>query len=83
MSRPIFIYVSTTSLDRPDVEAFVEFYLTEGADLVREVGYVPLSPHEYALVSQRARGRVAGSLFDGGQEPGASLEDLLTRATRP
>ena len=83
LSRPIFIYVSTNALDRPDVQAFVDFYLTEGADLVREVGYVPLSPHEYALVSQRVQDRVVGSMFDGGQEPGVSLEDLLTRSTRP
>ena len=83
LSRPIFIYVSTNSLDRPDVQAFVEFYLTEGADLVREVGYVPLSPHEYALVSQRVQDRIAGSMFDGGQEAGASLEDLLARSPRP
>ena len=83
LSRPIFVYVSTASLDRPEVQAFVDFYLTEGADLVREVGYVPLSPDEYALVSQRAQDRVVGSMFRGGQEVGSSLEVLLTASVQP
>ena len=83
LSRPVFVYVSTASLDRPEVQAFVNFYLTVGADLVREVGYVPLSPHEYALVAQRAQERVVGSMFGGGQEVGSSLEVLLTASTHP
>ena len=83
LSRPIFVYVSTASLERPEVQAFVDFYLTEGADLVREVGYVPLSPHEYALVAQRANERVVGSMFGGGQEVGSSLEVLLAASTQP
>ena len=63
LSRQIFVYVSTEALDRSDVEAFIDFYLTEGASLVREVGYVPLSDDEYALVRQRVQDRVTGSFF--------------------
>ncbi len=47
LSRPLFIYVSKTSLERPEVEAFVEFYMENGAALTREVGYVPLPLQEY------------------------------------
>lgn len=47
LSRPIFIYVSTKSLERPEVAAFVEFYLTEGRALVSEVGYIPLPDDMY------------------------------------
>ena len=60
LSRPVFIYVSTAALDRPDVDAFIDFYLTQGASLVREVGYVPLNPDEYAMARQRVQGRVTG-----------------------
>ena len=56
LSRPLFIYVSKASLSRPEVKAFVEFYMENGAELTREVGYVPLSAQEYqdnlVLVSQ-------------------------------
>jgi phosphate transport system substrate-binding protein len=47
LSRPIFIYVSNKSLDRPEVKAFVEFYLTEGRELVSEVGYIQLPGNMY------------------------------------
>ena len=47
LSRPLFIYVSRTSLSRPEVKAFVEFYMENGAELTAEVGYVPLSAQDY------------------------------------
>lgn len=53
LSRPVFIYVSTAALDRPEVRAFVGFYVTDAAELVREVGYVPLKAEEYLLLQRR------------------------------
>jgi len=47
LSRPLFIYVSKTSLQRPEVRDFVEFYMLNAAQLTEEVGYVPLSEQEY------------------------------------
>jgi phosphate transport system substrate-binding protein len=47
LSRPLFIYVSKEALQRPEVEAFVRFYLTEGVALILEVGYVPLGDEAY------------------------------------
>ena len=47
LSRPLFIYVSKASLERPEVRDFVEFYMLNGAQLTEEVGYVPLSEQEY------------------------------------
>ena len=48
LSRPLFIYVSKQSLDRPEVKAFVEFYLDNAAELAQEVGYIKLGDAEYA-----------------------------------
>lgn len=76
LSRPIFIYVNPESLDRSDVSGFVNFFLSDGASLVREVGYVPLSDAEYALVQSRLDGRVTGTMFEHGDER-ASLTALL------
>lgn len=47
LSRPVFIYVSSKSLEKPEVRSFVEFYLTEGKNLVSEVGYIPLPDEMY------------------------------------
>jgi phosphate transport system substrate-binding protein len=40
LSRPIFVYVRTDALERPEVAAFMRFYMTEGAALAADVGYV-------------------------------------------
>ncbi|MDA1188308.1 MAG: PstS family phosphate ABC transporter substrate-binding protein [Chloroflexi bacterium] len=48
LSRPLFIYVSTEELKRPEVKAFVEFYMEHGSDLAAEVGYIRLADSIYA-----------------------------------
>ncbi|TCS96733.1 PstS family phosphate ABC transporter substrate-binding protein [Hazenella coriacea] len=47
LSRPIFIYPSKQSLEKPEVKAFVKFYLENAKDLVKEIGYVPLPDADY------------------------------------
>ena len=47
LSRPLFLYVNTQSLKRPEVRTFVEFYLSNAAQLAQSVGYVPLSEGAY------------------------------------
>jgi phosphate transport system substrate-binding protein len=47
LSRPIFIYVSGKSVQRPEVATFVEFYLKNAAELSRDVGYVSLQKSQY------------------------------------
>ena len=48
LSRPIFIYLSGSGASKPQVRAFVEFYLDMAPALSTEVGYIPLQEHEYA-----------------------------------
>jgi phosphate transport system substrate-binding protein len=47
LSRPIFIYVSKLSATRPEVRAFIEFYINQAAALSAEVGYVALPESDY------------------------------------
>jgi phosphate transport system substrate-binding protein len=47
LSRPLFIYVSSTSAQRVDVQAFVNYYLENGAELSKDVGYIPLPADQY------------------------------------
>jgi len=66
LSRPLFIYVNKKAAERPEVKAFVEFYLSEeGRKLVRSVGYMPLPDEVYAAALERFREGRTGSAFEG------------------
>ncbi|HEY7471106.1 MAG TPA: PstS family phosphate ABC transporter substrate-binding protein [Gemmatimonadota bacterium] len=55
LSRPLFIYVSDRGLAKPQVAAFVEYYLTKGPELVRSVGYIALGAGMYAGELEKVR----------------------------
>ena len=80
LARPLFIYVngSKGAFDK-DVKAFVEFYLANAPKLVKEVKYVPLNTSEYAAVSKHWQSKKAGTGFDGKNEVGLKIEDLIKR----
>lgn len=46
LSRPLFIYVKKSAIERQEVQDFVRFYLNEGAAQVSKVGYVDLSDEQ-------------------------------------
>ena len=79
LARPIFIYVSNKSLDKPEVREFVEFYLKNAPELVKEVKYVPLSAEDYKLALKNVTNRKLGTGFGGVAEVGVLVSDLLTR----
>lgn len=79
LSRPLFIYVKEAAAARPEVKAFVEFYLTEGAALAEEVKYIPLPKAAYTGALTRFREGRVGSAFGGTPEVGVSIEDVLKR----
>jgi phosphate transport system substrate-binding protein len=78
LSRPIFIYVGTKAAQRPEVGAFVDFYLEHAPVLVGEVGYISLPQGAYALAKDRFARRVTGSVFEGRSTTRIKLEDLLS-----
>jgi phosphate transport system substrate-binding protein len=82
LARPIFIYVSDKAMARPEVREFVEFYLTQGAKLSKEVGYVPLGRRHYELAMKNFKARKLGTGFGGKAEVGVKLDDLLRREAR-
>jgi phosphate transport system substrate-binding protein len=47
LSRPVFIYVTDAASNREEVISFVNFYLNSAAELVPDVGYIPLTTEEY------------------------------------
>lgn len=79
LSRPLFIYVRESSAQRPEVQEFIQFYLNQGADLVKEVGYVPLPPQAYKIAQQHFKDKKLGTVFGGVPEVGVTIESLLAR----
>ncbi len=79
LSRPLFIYVRDTAAQRPEVQEFINFYLSDGAKLAKEVGYVPLPPQAYQTALQHFKQNKLGTVFGGVPEVGVTIENLLAR----
>jgi phosphate transport system substrate-binding protein len=79
LSRPLFIYVRDTAAQRAEVKEFIQFYLTEGAALAKEVGYVPLPEQAYQLALRHFRDGKMGTVFGGVPEVGVTIDNLLAR----
>ncbi len=47
LSRPLFIYVKKTAMERPEVKEFVTFYLETTPDIIKDVGYTPAPAEDY------------------------------------
>lgn len=82
LSRPLFIYVSKKSLDKPEVKEFVQFYLANVKTLATEVKYVPLTEGAYQMANERLRNMQTGSGFGGVPEVGLPIEELLKRTPK-
>jgi phosphate transport system substrate-binding protein len=80
LSRPLFIYVSKSAAERPEVKKFVEFYLKNVAALATEVQYVPLPSEAYTMASERFAKMETGSGFGGVPEVGLPIDEILKRA---
>lgn len=79
LSRPIFIYVSEKSLEKPEVKEFVEFYMKSAAPLVKEVKYIPLPAKAYTGNLEHLAKKKLGTVFGGQNEVGLTIEQLMKR----
>ncbi len=59
LSRPLFIYPSDSALKKPEVKAFVDYYLENVTDIAEAVGFVPLT--EAQLEESEAAAAKAGA----------------------
>ena len=79
LSRPIFIYVNAKAMTKPEVKKFVETYMQIGAQMAKEVKYVPLPAAAYKTnLEHLAKGK-KGTVFGGKNEVGITIEALLKR----
>jgi phosphate transport system substrate-binding protein len=47
LSRPLFVYVNSTSVKSKEVVEFVNFYIDNAGELSKDVGYIPLPSEKY------------------------------------
>lgn len=76
LSRPIFIYINAKSADKPEVDEFVKFYMSNAEKLVTEVKYFPLSKEVYHLNLEHMQKKKLGTVFKG-SGVNIKLEDIL------
>jgi len=79
LSRPLFVYVRDTAAKRAEVAEFIKFFLTDGAQLTKEVGYVPLPAEAYKLALEHFTNGKMGTVFGGVPEVGVTIDALLAR----
>ncbi|MBI4497744.1 MAG: PstS family phosphate ABC transporter substrate-binding protein [Chloroflexi bacterium] len=81
LSRPIFIYVKVSAMERPEVREFVRFYLDpkNAQPFIQETGYVPFPDQYYQLGWQRFETKQAGTVFGGKAAENVTLDDLFRR----
>jgi len=60
LSRQLYIYVNSASVKKPQVNAFVKFYLENAKRLSGETGYLPLSDDSYKQATERYSKNVTG-----------------------
>ena len=77
LARPIFIYVSAKSADKPEVKEFVEYYMKHGEKLTAEVKYVPLPSKAYTYNLDHFNKRAKGTKFGGENKIGMTIEELM------
>ena len=77
LSRPEFIYVNANSAKKEVVKQFIKFYIDHAAQLVQEVGYVPLPAGVYMAAYDRMLQSKQGSMFEKTSTVGADLEKLM------
>jgi len=82
LARPIFIYVNAKALAKPEVKEFVQFYMTHGAKLAKEVKYVPLPATAYKTAWDHVLHAKKGTVFGGTAEVGITIEELLRREAK-
>lgn len=80
LARPLFIYVNAKAAqEKPEVRAFVEFYLKNAEQLVGSVGYVPLPEDGYRLALVHFNRGKVGTVFEGQPQPNVTIAELLRK----
>jgi phosphate transport system substrate-binding protein len=78
LSRPLLIYVNAERAEKPEIRAFVKFFLTQGTTSIGKEN-VPLPADMYESVLAKFASGKAGTVFDGISAIGVQLDEALAR----
>lgn len=53
LGRQLFLYPSSDALEKPEVLAFLEFYITNQSDIAETAGFIPLTDEQSAEANDR------------------------------
>ncbi len=81
LSRPVFIYVNVKAAEKPEVKEYIEFYMKNAENLVKEVKFFPLPAQAYTINLEHLNKKKVGTVFGGKSEVGLTIEELLKRET--
>jgi phosphate transport system substrate-binding protein len=78
LARPLFLYVNKTALAKPEVRAFLDFYLADPKKLVEhpKVNYVGLGDTLYDVARRRLAQGTTGTVFGTPDTHSKSLQEL-------
>ena len=69
LGRRLFVYVNESSLERPGMQAFMEFFLTRADSLIPPTGFLPLPDSTYRAHLETVGAVVEEVRADGGGGP--------------
>jgi phosphate transport system substrate-binding protein len=79
-SRPLLLYINAQSVQaKPNLKAFVEYYLSHTEDLVKEAGYFPLPAEAYHMNKVHFYEAKVGTVFAGEPQVGVTISQLLRK----
>ncbi len=80
LARPLFIYINLKAAqNNPAMREFVYYYLDQAAQVVNEVGYIPLPEEAYHINKVTYNKGEVGTVFEGKSQFGLSISELLRK----
>jgi phosphate transport system substrate-binding protein len=77
LSRPLFIYVNAESAKRPEVKAFINYFMDNGEAITKQVAYVPMPAKGYDKMQERFAKGKTGTAFGGKEPTGLTVDQLV------
>jgi phosphate transport system substrate-binding protein len=79
-SRPLLLYVNMTAAQRkPELLAFVTYYLKNAENLSSKAGYIPLPEEGYRLTNLHFYQGKVGTVFEGRPQPDLTVSGMLRK----
>ena len=78
LSRPLFVYINDRTLRKNNsFRDFVQFYMRNIEELVKQSNYIPLKTTTYRLVDSKLYRQILGTSFGGGIPIGLTISQVL------